>query len=181
MPNDFQQNMDKNSDSYKIIFPILKKILKPDYEIISVENENSKIAKLLDSYSGIDFLLLNTATSELEGVASRIQYDKLYNSFTIRLGRESGVLTEFQKRNTAIKNNSLFPKFTLQSYILSTGEFSMAICKTVELFSFINNFPQFTKCTNEDQIGQASFVVCYWDDLIKNGVNVSVTQGRYTL
>lgn len=177
MTGNFQQSMLKTVDCYEnVILPTLKSLLKSRYEIYSVEAENSKIAKLLDIYGGCDFLLFNRRTLSIEGVASRIQIaEKSFDTFTIRLQRETGTVTEFEKRKKAIKTDSIYPKYTFQAYVSQDMKLlSMAIMRTVDLYKFVENTRQNVKHTGESQIGQASFIACNWLDIREAGFVIGV-------
>lgn len=175
MAGNYEQSMAQNIRCYReIILPELRKILKRRYEIYSIEADSSEISKILDVYGGIDLLLLNKDTSLVEGIASRIQIvDKSFDTFTIRLCRDNGKLTEYEKRMKAIKENALYPKYTFQAYVSPDMKLlNMAIVETCALFKYLESNQPEIKHTGSEQIGQASFIVVKWQDLHNAGVCV---------
>ena len=53
---------------------------------------------------------------------------------------------------------------------------SLAIAKTTDVFEAIENGLYTVRETGYDQIGQATFFVVNWDDLVKNGYNIKIWQ-----
>lgn len=176
MAGNFTEYMLRTVYCYKsVILPTLKTLLKSQYEIFSVENDSSEIAKLLDVYGGCDLLLLDKRNSAVEGIASRIQFaEKSFDTFTIRLERDSGTITEYEKRKRAMASGAIYPKFTFQAYVSKDMQLlSMAIIRTVDLYKFVEENQQTVKHTGEEQFGQASFIACKWQDLKAAGFAVS--------
>ncbi len=185
MAGNFVQSMAQMAYCYNnVVLPTLRTLLKSYYEIYSVETDTSKISNLLDVYGGCDLILLDKRNYTISGVASRIQIvDEPYDTFTVRLQRDSGSPTEFEKRTFAMSNECIYPKFTFQAYA-SKEDFrllSMAVIRTQDLYKFIEkNCPQ-VKHTGENQIGQAIFIPCKWQDLRAAGFAVSIFHTEETL
>ena len=56
----------------------------------------------------------------LRGITSRVQWWKDYQTFTVRIERPNGALTEYTKRLTTIKRVNegfLYPYWTIQAYL----------------------------------------------------------------
>ena len=156
---------------------ILKKnFLRDEWDIIKVEGEDNTACKILDMSCGIDYLLTSSKSSLIFGIASRVQYGQNYRTFTVRKSRESGVLTEYQKRQQAISLGGIFPKFTMQAYVKDNEIDGLAIVKTNDLIEFINRGYAEEKSTRIDKIGQATFYVCKWDNVKFAGYDIKEFQ-----
>lgn len=145
-----------------------------DADIFSIEKyAANNITKMLDSHSGIDALVLDHHSKRIRGLASRIQFKDKRNwrTFTIRKERESGAETEYEKRKESIKNNYLYPYWTLQAYFNEDTNqvLGFALAKTEDLINMIDKELCYEKETGEDQIGQSTFYVCKWDKVKDNG------------
>ena len=113
--------------------------------IESVEDVTATgMAKDLDVLAGIDAWHVN---GSVRGIASRIQWGEQsrvfpYNTFTVRMQRESGVETEYSKRLRAIDSSGgwLYPHITVQAYIDNHRNLlSVAACKTSDLICYIRD------------------------------------------
>ena len=153
------------------IKPIVEKIL-PGWNLIQVEGNTNEVCKFLDISCGIDYLLRNDNNGFTYGVASRVQYGVNYRTVTVRKERESGVLTEFQKRNQAISIGAIYPQYSMQAYIVDENVSGLAIVKTIDLMNFIEKGFAETRRTNMDKIGQAEFYTCEWDKIKVCGYRV---------
>ena len=153
------------------IKPIVEKLL-PNWRLMQVEGKDDEVCKVLDMSCGIDYLLYSKDCCLIGGIASRVQYGKNYRTFTVRKERESGALTEFQKRSQAIAKGTIYPYYSMQAYILDENVAGLAITKTADLIKFIDKgFAEIMK-TNADKIGQAEFYVCNWDKMKYCGYKV---------
>lgn len=165
MADNFTITFQKSLDYQKIIKPLLEKVLKG--ELITVEGETlNETAKLLDTLAGIDLWFANKEKG-MRGIASRIQYGKNWRTFTIRLERDSGAKTEYEKRKYAIDNDYLYPVITYQAYLCEDGK--MAIAMTKDIIDYIDKGLAYIRHTKDDQQGQASFYVVDWDDFKAQG------------
>ena len=118
----------------------------------------------------------------LRPIASRIQYSTPYRSFTIRLSRDSGTTTEFEKIDRAIRYGYARPYYHIQTYVVNENKIFMGIVRTEDLWFYANHYSPTIKRTGCQQHGQANFYVCYWDDLSKVGIEVieiEVIDGNY--
>lgn len=103
--------------------------------------DDIEIAKQLDTLAGIDVWQTKEGIG-VRGIASRVQFgDKAWNTFTIRLARQSGIATEYEKRLDAIKTGRfIYPYLTVQAYVTARDNpalLSCAVCKTEDLYRFI--------------------------------------------
>lgn len=153
------------------ITPVFKKIAS-EWDLIPVEGNSNEICKLLDMSCGVDYLMRSEKHDFVYGIASRVQYGTNYRTFTVRKERESGALTEFNKRVQAISIGAIYPHYTMQSYIVNDNVAGLAIIKTSDLMDFIKQGYAVQRCTNADKIGQAWFFVCKWDSIKQYGYKV---------
>lgn len=137
-----------------------------DGHVRMVEAETtSELGELLDQLSGIDAWHVETDAG-MQSLASRVQSDFGYETFTIRKERDSGARTEFEKRKQAIVEGYEYPHWTVQAYVdYDTEEvINAAACHTIDLYRYL---------MWEDegdgwyvQSGpNASFIVVGWEDL----------------
>jgi len=139
-------------------------------QVISVESQTDEMRKRLDISSGIDYWQL--LPIGMRGIASRIQVageESPFNTFTVRLGRDTGSDTEWKKRKYAVETEGiLYPWYTIQAYVESKhGNLqSAAIIRTRDLVNYVKKsmpLPPIKRCEN------ASFIVCDWDDIKATG------------
>lgn len=120
------------------------------HPVYNIENSDNEVLRMFDAYSGID--LIGNNNNQIYGIASRIQYNVAYNTFTIRYARHTGTKTEYAKRIHAIKNGYMYPRFTLQAYVKDEQIVSAAIMLTVDLYNFMDENPSMvhTKCSDNE-------------------------------
>lgn len=107
-------------------------------DLISCENEDSIVCSLLDKKSGIDYLI-KTKDNHLTTLASRIQYNSNFKSFTIRYTRTQGFATEYEKRIHEIDNGLLYPKYTLQVFEIDDKIASYCFVDTKLFYDYVRN------------------------------------------
>jgi hypothetical protein len=158
---------------YNHIWPYIEPYI--DGYIVKIENNNpTHVEKTLDVLAGIDCWHVKDDFI-VRGVASRVQITKTaYNSFTIRMARDNGKMTEYEKRKYAIEHSSsgcVYPYITIQSYIASRSGplLSCAVARTQDIIKFIDNGLHYTKRTSN-----ATFAVCEWDKMIEYGFDVLI-------
>ena len=107
-----------------------------------MENEfENKLACDLDMIAGIDAWI--KAPRGLIGIAARVQWLEKgvdpYDSYTIRIKRDTGAVSELEKRLTSIKEDMLYPQLTVQAYLEkdTSKVISVGIIKTKDLFDHI--------------------------------------------
>jgi len=131
-------------------------------KIHTIENRKNEILILLDVKSGIDYIRENE--EGLQGIAARVQWGKAWDTFTIRMKRHTGTKTEYEKRVAQIKNGYFYPAFTLQSYFDNKQDMNLlsaAICKTTDLYDFIEKFKDKVHTNRSDN----DFIFVKWSDL----------------
>ena len=108
----------------------------------------------------------------MRGIGVRIQYDdkamdkygNTWDTTTVRMSRESGARTEFEKRQYAIKHNYLFPHWAVHGYVVSGVLRSCAFCKTVELIQAVADGHGIDRTTQDEETKQwAKFRAVSWD------------------
>lgn len=171
------EDMGESNDRVMRAKPIILDLLKGD-DLLPVECEDNKVLQMLDRTCGIDYYHVFEKYGFAWGIGSRVQPidpgTKPWNTFTVRLDRESGAMTEYQKRKRAIERGGTYPYLTLQLYVssLDDGVLSLGIARTQDIIEFIDRglaFKQHTRC---DKIGQASFYVVRWEAMVGYGYKV---------
>lgn len=181
MPDDFNTALSKSANMFKTLCVPLLTPLLPDTEFISIEEHTSSYSqKILDMLAGIDVWVIHKNPSGVRGLASRIQYGKNWQTFTVRKQRESGASTEYEKRKHAMSNDYIYPYFTLQAYIKDDEIEGMAICFTHALYKIIEQGLCETRKTGDSQIGQAIFYVVHWDTFEPDDIRIYVKNQGWT-
>lgn len=148
--------------------PLLQMEGRPDVEL----------ATQLDIRSGIDAWEL-TSEGGMRGVSARVQtsdpHPNCWDSFTVRMSRNSGTLTEFAKRRNAIHGGKglIYPHITVQAYAqCKVGPVhSVGVCKTEDLISFIDNGMH-----KKRLVSNAEFAACFWSDMKSCGISVWIAR-----
>lgn len=160
----------------RLIKPVLEGTMRCQY--IPVEGSPEEIARLLDQRIGIDAMVDKGST--IYGLGSRIQIDSgVWNTFTIRCGRESGHITELDKLRKAIKCDSMRPHITMQAYVEKNALKTLALARTADIVRYIDTHD--AECPvrySQDDKGWAQFKVVYWDKMQAAGFNVKVIDCR---
>lgn len=133
---------DSAFDFSRVVWPAISRVVDGG-EIIPVEAVAHRgFDKELDTLSGIDAWQLMHHRHAIRGIASRVQWGKCWQTFTIRMARPSGVDTEYQKRLQALDNldrGFLLPHLTIQGYVEKPKRFGQfvggAVIKTSDLFA----------------------------------------------
>ena len=169
MPNHFlEAHIESREDFCRFVQKPLERVLGG--RVVQTEGTD-ETGLLLDCRAGIDALLLHPDYGVF-GIALRIQYDKNYETFTVRKKRESYHKTEFDKNKLAHMQHGITPKFTVQAYIDRANQKLLggAVALTEDLILCIENGLCETRHTGRDQIGQASFYAIDWRTLEKNPI-----------
>ena len=185
MAGTFNMSMSQSvHDFQRLILPIFKGLWR-GCEFIHTEAQYDALAQALDNYAGIDIVRLNKSTRSVTGIASRIQRSKrCWETFTVRCKRDSGTPTEYTKRTNALSNGDLFPSLVYQAYVALTNDTlsGMAIARTRDILTFVENERPVVKHTNPQQYGQASFYVISWRDMVAKNyelIRITPAQGGY--
>lgn len=144
-------------------------------ELVPVEAVTaSPFAKLLDDYSGIDHWQIIHENGQIRGIASRVQWGNDWQTFTIRIARPSGYLTEYQKRMATLTHKDegwVFPPLTSQAYLDQRGGnlLSVAVIYTEDLYSLdLDLWPSRWTESGEE------FKYIAWDSLLKRNLRMYV-------
>lgn len=154
--------------------PIIKQLLNGG-EIQTVEGDDNEVCLMLDRTCGTDYFQIYEKTGLVWGIGSRFQPigngQKPWNTFTIRRSRDNGSVTEFAKRQYAIKHNGVYPYLTMHGYYnQDTREIiSLAIAKTADIWEYIEKGLAKVQHTNSYQIGQSSFFIVNWREFERFG------------
>ena len=134
-------------------------------KIISIEKSEDIVLTKFDQSSGIDLISQNN--KGIQTIASRAQWGKDYQSFTIRYERTSGSQTEYEKRLIAIKEGYDYPQLTMQAFFddrKTNNLRSIGLIKTTDLYSFteinIDNPYLVHRKTSDNP-----FLTIYWKNL----------------
>lgn len=175
MAGTFSDAMSQSERDFKaLILPIFKKLWR-NCDFVQTESKSDELSKALDCYSGVDIVRIDHTKKITTGIASRIQRsDKCWETFTVRCLRDNNTPTEYFKRDCALKNGDISPALTYQAYVKPAGDklTAMAIARTSDIFDFIANGDILTRHTNAEQIGQASFYVVKWRDMLAKNFEV---------
>lgn len=154
---------------------------------------DSKLATVLDTLAGVDaWQIMKTG---MRGIASRVQTvpngSKPFNTFTVRLARESGASTEYEKRRYAIDSwgedvsftgcrELLYPAITIQAYAHAWDGpvVSIGMAYTRDVIDFVT---QYLNGENNGAFkrevthgGAATFIACPWAKMQERGIRVKV-------
>jgi hypothetical protein len=114
-------------------------------KIMPVETvTDSSFTKALDQLAGIDAWQVFGNQEGIRGIASRMQKDSDFRTFTVRYRRMGGSETEWAKRIRAIDSNrgALLPFITIQGYYGTVRNelLSVAAIRTTDLFETMRPF-----------------------------------------
>ena len=170
MPSDVQTAM-KDSRYYfrTLVMPEFLKVFGGKIEV--VEGVPHLLTQKLDIAAGIDAVYEPPGHGPC-GLALRVQYDWNYESFTVRCLRESGMKTEFTKRQESLQHGGLAPTLMLQAYVdreqnkLLAG----AVAKTEDVLRCIELGRCRRHVTGFGEIGRAAFYSVSWNTLDKRNM-----------
>lgn len=134
-------------------------------DIMNIENEKNAF----DIFAGIDAVGI-TQDKGAFGIGLRIQTGKCWETFTVRMRRDSGTPTEYEKRLKALFSGDhyLRPALTVQAYFSDeTTLTAFAVIPTETLWLKIAMGEYEKRHTNDYQDGQACFAVVKWSDCSK--------------
>lgn len=182
MAGTFKESLKAARQDFERHIRPLFKLLWPDCEIFSAEDQQDPLLKALDTCAGIDYLILHPEQQKIRALACRLQrYGMNYATFTIRYERESGKKTEYEKRAEAIAGGEMYPVLTLQGYLSKDGDklLAAALVNTIDLYDYMRKYPSEVeiRTTGNNQFGQAKFKVVRWDKIIER-YNVMVFEQK---
>lgn len=135
----------------EVVWPALTPVLGGESQYMPIEGiAGHELAHQLDMVAGIDGFQIRHDRLFMRGIATRVQWirtgSKPYDTFSIRVSRPSGGITERDKRLVAVQFRAygpLFPDLTIQAYLREkTNELlSVGVVKTVDLFRCVHKHP----------------------------------------
>ncbi len=135
-----------------------------------------RIAYELDVCAGID--AYQRTPFGLRGIGSRIQWRINYHTFTVRVSRPNGALTEYRKRLITLKRRHegfLYPYWTIQAYVSEPGGngilLAVGVAKTVELYRYIEQCARCGRPCLERPAGKGGerFLFVEWGEYRQSG------------
>ena len=155
------------------VWPLISPILGGGSLLQMEGRPDVELARILDMNAGIDGWHVHNIG--MRGIASRIQITKdPFDTFTIRMSRDSGASTEFEKRSVAIdgkKHGWIYPALTVQAYAASENGpiLSCGVGRTSEIIEFIKR-----DLHGENRTTNAVFAVCSWRSMKRHGYEVKI-------
>lgn len=165
----FQQAPDLFEDDKLIINP--------------VEGSEDEICRMLDKDCGIDYFISNeegnkTASFSWRAVNStveRCRNEGVYNAFSLRKKRNNDQSKakncEIEKRLYAIKNNLVYPLYTVEAYFINNRILSVALAKTKDVFDAYLNLP-IRYCNPTEKDKEVFFWDISWEIMKNNGYTI---------
>lgn len=131
-------------------------------QILPTENHSNLVEEILDMKAGIDGIILNRE-GEIFFYASRVQFGRNYESFSLRGYRPSGKATEFAKLKRASKTCAPMPTFHVQAFVDSDEKSAtVAIVPTIDLVQYAERHkPEMKHAHN----GGEGFIAVPWREL----------------
>jgi hypothetical protein len=157
------------------IQPLIESYL--DVKIVNVEGEETPLAWALDQRAGVDYALI--LDSDVMGLSNRVQYDRNYQTFTVRSQRDNGYRSELYKRYHARFKGYFAPHLVCHTYFKRSPDglrsiseidaipiLGFAIARDVDIIEIASSNVAIDKHTRQHKIGQAGFKAVKWDDVI---------------
>ena len=125
-------------DFDRVVWPSIKPAIGGG-ELLPVESVSaSGFAARLDQVAGIDAWIIQR-DMYMFGLASRVQWDVAYKTFTVRMRRPNGMATEYEKRKAQIATSgSVYPKWTCQAYVRDGGLLCAALASTKDVIAAVS-------------------------------------------
>ncbi len=165
-------------DFERVVWPAVGRLFFGEGELIPVETDNGLLARRWDALAGVDAWQVRDGTG-MRGIASRVQWIRPggspYNTFTVRKSRDSGALTEFEKRLRALDNPAgwLYPVLTIQAYVAEPrghgALLSAAAAKTADVIQMIRDGR-----ARESRTWNAEFYHVAWGAMRRAGCEIRV-------
>jgi hypothetical protein len=176
--DDVQRDRDQSSaDFVRVVWPAVQahcpELRGSVLRMVEGSREHP-IAADLDGCAGID--AYQRVPLGLRGISSRVQWGKDYRTFTVRIARPNGAVTEYLKRLTTIRRvheGFLYPYWTIQAYVERPGGklLSVAVAKTAELYLYIEQCKQRGQPCDERPAGNGGerFLYVEWNRYWQTG------------
>ena len=186
MRDDVQRDLNQSSaDFVRVVWPVVQAYCGElqGSDLRMVEGHGSQpIAQDLDMHAGID--AYQRTSVGLRGIASRVQWWTNYQTFTVRISRPNGVLTEYIKRLMTITRRQegfLYPYWTIQAYLDEPGGqlLSVGVAKSIELYPYIERREQSASPCKRlpARRGGEQFLVVEWEKYLAAGNYLFVYPG----
>lgn len=157
----------------KLVWPIIKEPCGGgDIRPVETLTDNA-LAKEMDILCGIDvWQTLNGVGAR--GIASRVQRGISWDTFTIRLSRASGAVTEYEKKKTAIESGAfIYPYLTCHAYVDSNNVRGIGLARTIDIFNLIESEKSAGRVSREtkdsgvwiNSTNNAEFIACSWESV----------------
>ena len=182
---DFKVDLEASaSDFIRVVWPAIECKVGGG-EIVPVESVADKgMATMLDQRSGIDAWHLSK-DKQVRGIASRVQWGNTpWNSFTVRLARDSGAKNEYVKRKHDMIAGAgwLYPHLTIQAYVSGSkgmgGDLlSVAIIKTKSLIDACDKILSGGVSAKDGGVrrtSNATFIYANWSWLERSGYEIKI-------
>jgi hypothetical protein len=179
----FPEALSKSAkDFIQIVYPQIQNWFKKGKLVEVQAVTNSEMSILLDQLAGIDAWYIET-NKGIRGLASRVQYEGNYQTFTVRKERETGARTEFEKLKYAINNNCVYPYWFCQAYLKYGQIQSVALCKTVDLINYIEQGKEWKDYVilTASKFGRSTFFAVSWQKFAEKGYFIKTIPERVTL
>lgn len=122
------------NDFEQIVWPAIRSLIGGG-EYLSTELSSDPTHQTLDQLAGIDAWQITEES--VFGLAQRVQRGRYQgHTFTWRLDRPSGAITEVEKRLRAHHNGSLQPFYTIHAYVSDGLLLSAGVIKTADLCEY---------------------------------------------
>ena len=176
MHEDAQRNFQQALSDLRKVLPILQKHC-PEFGqglYMLVDEESGAVTNKLDMIAGYDGYQYYQCG--IRGIAARAQRcdGVSFRTFTIRTDLATGTQTEYDKRLWAVTHRNegaMYPYWTLQSYSTQDGSqvVSIGLCKTEELYLFIEEQEKCGDPFESHTAGQEAFIEVSWNRYKKSG------------
>lgn len=154
------------------------------WQYLQIEKTDNQILTWMDYHGGIDWIIKNQQ-NEMYLAASRMRFvnekkPKVYQDFTIRCSKYTGVNSELEKRLSSINNGSMYPNFQFCAWFsssfntLNNTTSSLFLCgavaRTKDVYSFVKQQPHLVKSAYSDR----DFLCVNWQDMRSAGYPVLI-------
>jgi hypothetical protein len=167
---------DSAFDFERAVWPRVSRWLPGTHLVTAETRPDVPALMVLDAIAGVDAWVVTDDTL-VQGLASRVQYQGAYDSFTIRSRRPSGLPTELDKRLLALRDESqhwVVPHFTVQAYLdhRRIGDLQLVLMvRTESLYFFIEEQPDLVS-RRTNPVDGSEFLVVWASDLAEAGYHV---------
>lgn len=151
MRSDVQRDMKNGTRAFvEVVWPEVAPLLGGGAYLPVEGVAEGEIAEQLDMVAGIDGFQIREDRRFMRSIATRVQWiprgAKPFDTFSIRVSRPSGGMTERDKRVVAVQFREygpLFPALTIHAYLRKGSEelLSVGIVRSVDLYRCIHKHP----------------------------------------